>query len=91
MGFQGKCRKHSMTALVNVCCVEVLNGVKDDCVEITLKIGMQLSRTTLLRQMKSFGSNCCISKFVSGNVWNLFLFQKVMSAMALVVGTMVPI
>jgi len=64
--------------------MEISNGAKDDCVEITLKVSMKLSQTT-------FGRNCCFSGFTSGNIWNLFLFQKIMSTMALVAGPMVPI
>lgn len=36
--------------------------------------------------MKSFGNNSYIFGFVSKNLWNLFLFQKPVSAMSMVVG-----
>lgn len=41
--------------------------------------------------MMSFGSNCCIAGYALKNVWNLFLFQKPMNAVALVVGSIASI
>lgn len=39
----------------------------------------------------SIKSNCCICGFISGNVWNSFLFQIPMSTMAQEAGPITPI
>lgn len=74
---------------VNVCCVEVSKGEKDGCAACHLGNGHKIDPNHI--KPSKLGNNCCISRFVSGNLWHVLVFQEPMSVMALAEEAMAPI